>query len=72
MDADDRESCLADLQRQWPNASFSLDSEWQLRGFSLDQLEQQSRLLVEGLSGSYGEYRFEGVELAAAYVEAHR
>ena len=48
--------------------SFSWNTEVTSRGFSLAQLQQRSELMIQALEGSFGEYRFSGVELAAAWT----
>lgn len=49
------------------SGSFTLSSKLRSAGFSQDQMKQQARLHIDGLSGSYGEYQFEGVDVSAAW-----
>ena len=47
------------------NGNISLNSELKSQDFNAATLQQQSQLIVQNLSGSFDEYRFEGMALTA-------
>jgi len=54
------------------SGSFSLDSQLRSREFTLDGLEQKSVLNIVGVSGSYGEYQFGGLDISADWQGVQR
>jgi Dicarboxylate transport len=47
--------------------SISFNSELSTETFELDSLQQEAQLQIQNVSGSYGEYQFEGMALAAGW-----
>lgn len=49
------------------SGSFKLASELSTEGYSPRQWQQQARLQITDVAGSYGEYRFDGIEVNARW-----